>query len=738
MENTGGSQQRINTAGGGQQRPDTNASKQSSGTIGSGDTLDHSEESVPIEMLWVALERQRRHSLFSKFVTWTIFVLIFTVITQMLRPVRGTFTVQDSLLQHTAHEHFPQANWPKTFYDISSDADWWEWVETVLLPNILTDKYFNGDPRETTWGSRFLNTVSMYNTQTAPVRFRQARVTDDSCNTPVGNSELSRPCWGDFSTSRQFKEVFGQSYGNRYLTDLNAIGGKDAFGSDYGTEAHVVDAPLNKARAADIVAEMKKGAWLNEQTRAVSIETNWYNANLDLSTYLMWHLDISPGGRFQPCVVIHSCRLAPYSTSMDYARAFLEVVFAMMVVYFCVAWSWGLHFAIDKKAYATSWWNALELVNLLSVVFILAWWAAYMAKDKTPFQALTVADYTNRPDLSGLVTHFNLGSNFAAFSLVFSYFKLFKCAQLFPSLGLLWRALELSLTDMAPFLFIFLLFTCGFTFAGHWIFGYTMIEFHNWGQSFTTLFQSLMGGLPYEVMSEDTPISAALFTFTWVLMMCMVFSSMFVAILTQWYLQVHEENCKEKRKLAQEVGPRASEGFFQILQQRWTISYASFYGRTDSEEARFDDAVRDVQKALRQADFTDSEWIRAAVHSGTKVQVADLSKHFRGDDMKALHFVQKVRDLAAMEFDRQQSRPVRKFADQPEVEGEETGRLQKLQATVGRLESDLKHLRGALHASHIAPTVAGQAGEGYKVEHAHRGVAVQLGAIQDSCKESLK
>merc|ERR1712007_95856 len=119
-------------------------------------------------------------------------------------------------------------------------------------------------------------------------------------------------------------------------------------------------------------------------------------------------------------------------------------------------------------------------------------------------------------DLSGLAAHFNLTSNIAFFNLVFSYAKLFKYAQIVPSFGLLWRALDSSMPDLLAFLAIFLLFTCGFSFAGHWIFGYSLIEFHNWGMSFSTLIQSLMRGLPYDVMSEQSPVSAAIFTFAWV------------------------------------------------------------------------------------------------------------------------------------------------------------------------------------------------------------------------------
>jgi hypothetical protein len=105
----------------------------------SGFTMDETKETVPVELLWITLQRNRKQGFFVKFIIYTIFVVLFTVITQMLRPVRATFTVQDSMLQNTVRAPFPLANWPKTFDDIASDADWFEWVETVLLPTILSE-----------------------------------------------------------------------------------------------------------------------------------------------------------------------------------------------------------------------------------------------------------------------------------------------------------------------------------------------------------------------------------------------------------------------------------------------------------------------------------------------------------------------------------------------------------------------------------------------------------------------
>jgi len=682
-----------------------------------GNTLDEADKTVPAEWLWLLLRRTRREGFVIKFLIYVAFVGLFTAITQMVRPVRSTYSVQDTLLEHTAREAFPQANWQKTFYDISCDADWWEWAETVLLPTILSDEYFNGDSRAETWGSRFINTVSMYNTQTATVRFRQARVTDDSCDTPADNSELARPCWGYFSVARQFKSSFGEGYGNRYLTGLRSIVGKEGFGADYGTEAHVVDLPLAKGRALGLAAQMKANMWLNEQTRAISVETSWYNANLDLSTYVMWHVDISPGGRFQPYIVVHSCRLSPYATTEDKIRLVLECIFIIWLICY-----WAVEFKemrLGLRIYFSIFWNWIELINLSFFLFIVIWWFVYVAKDKKPFEVVSDATHSVRPDLSDLASHFNFTSNFAAFNMIFSYLKIFKYLQWYPSLSLLWRTLRLSLTDVVPFMFVFLLFTCGFTFAAHWIFGFTMLEFHSWWQSFSTLIQSLLGGLPFHDMKRYAPVSAAIFSVAWVLTMSMVFSSMFVAILTGWYLEVHEDCMTEESKLVDKVGNRAKDGlfgrFFRALAQLLPCKKKDS-AVDDADD--FDFRAREVTKALKRADLRNTEHVRRALMSDRRLSVSELSRHFNGDDQATFDFVQKMRELAETEEVAQagQASPVSKYRSKP-TEAQERERLVRLQATARRLEDHLRKLREALHKSEIAPAINGQSLDGYQVAY---------------------
>mmetsp|Transcript_26852 Transcript_26852/g.61928 ORF Transcript_26852/g.61928 Transcript_26852/m.61928 type:complete len:748 (-) Transcript_26852:9-2252(-) len=674
------------------------------------------DEVVPVEWLFLFVRKTKRERFLMQLISYVIFIAIFTTICSLLRPIRTTFTMQDTIVERTARDAVPGANWEKTFYDITSDGDWIEWVETLLLPTILDENWYNGDPRSASWGRRFSATVSMYNTQVALVRFRQARVTDDSCDTPARNSELSRPCWGPFTQKKQFKEAFGEEYGNRFLTGLNGITGKEGFGVNYGDEAHVVDMPLDLPAALAIFAQMKDGLWLNEQTRAISIESSWYNANLDVSTYCRWHVDFSPGGRVQPYLVIESCRLFPYSTTQDLVRAALEITFCILLVYFIGQEINEWYSAPVRRTYFMSFWNLLEIANLLLFIVIMVTWAFYVwGEDKSSYKIVNYEGYNSRPDLSRLASLYNQAANLAAFNIIFSYVKLFKFLQMYPSLSILWRTLKLSMADTAPFLLVFLVFTVGFTFAAHWIFGYMMVEFHSWMQSFSTLLQALVGGLPFEGMKLFAPISAIVFAVAWILVMAMVLVNMFVAILTEWYLQVNEENRLVDQKLEEKTGANAQAGILTLL---WTkirslvrgvqnIEIKDLKAKATSNIIFGNNPVsQSVSKYVKQSHWQDTEKVRKAVAQGKPFKASEMAAHFRGDQNKAYDFLNLLKRLAG-------GAPQKQF-DQEKREQEQ---IQVLQQTVDRLEGHLRLLRAALHETGAAPLQPGQELGGYLVDH---------------------
>jgi len=683
------------------------------------------EEPVPVEWAWLILRRARAERHCFRFVLQVAFASFFTAAFSMLRPVGPIFAVQDPLLELTARRPIPGSSGnPQGFYDITDEEAWYQWVELKLLPTILSEEYFNGDSRIDTWGQRWRNTVGMYNTLTTAVRFRQARVTDDSCGKPTSSPALDQPCWGDFSTDKQFTAEFGQEYGNRFLTGLEAFS-RSGF-TTYGTQGHVVDVPLAKTSALSILHRMKEGQWLGDGTRVMAVETSWYNANVDLSTYCRWQVDVSAGGRFTPSVSIQSCRLFPYATPTDIGRLVVELLFVLLLLYFTLDALQQMRSV--RHSYFLSVWNWLELAHLSTYYFIVFWWVVYLLMDKKPFEKVNAAIDGSRPDLSLLTSHFNFMATIGGINVVFSYIKVLAELQMIDSVAVIWRSLKCAATDTWPLLLVFVLWTSGFAFAGHWMFGMSVQEFHSWPQSFATLLLTMVGGFPYNEIRRVGPVSAGIYTAVWVLLMILILTNMFVAVLVEWYRRIEEEHNHEEKILDKVVGEAVVRGrpFYSFV--RLLLSPFQRGGRqVNAATMLVDSCAQEVSAALRRLDSRrNTEHVRQAVIARDMMVAEELQDNFGGDMNAAHEFVLGLQRLQEAEELRSAQHEVGGLRDRREDEFHqlrEQEQLSKLQFTVEKLEENIRLIRSALRKSKEAPLKPGQAEAGFRVD-ALEGVPV--------------
>lgn len=651
------------------------------------------KEPVPLEVVHLLMRKWKREDFLVKLLLNLIFVFAYAFIVMQARPVKSTFTALNSILQHTSDEAFPMANYEKTFFDIANPFDWWTFVDTVLIDGIMPAAYFNSDLTRESYNGRFQNTVAQYNTLMMPVRFRQVRVRDDSCGIPASASELSRPCWGDFTPEYQYSEDFGKHYGNTYLEGLSVVTGKEGFAKYYGTAAHVVDVRLDSAEAKAVLGKMKEDLWLNEQTRAISIEAVTYNANLDLSVYVSWHVDISASGRFTPYVTIYGLRLEPYGTTWDLARLFVEIVFSMMLIHYIVAEIHEIRAAPSKKKYFSSLWNVIEVTNLFLYCVVLGFWFTYIMQEKKIFMKRSPDKYS---DLKPLAIHFNFMAKVASFNVIFAFIKIFKYLQVYPSCSALWRTLALSMSDTIPFVAAFMLFTSGFTFAAHWCFGYRMKEFHSLAMSFSTLIQTMGGALPYDEMKRVSPVMAPVFLLMWIFVMGMVLINMFVAIISGAQAVLAEQVRTEEEILTIKAGSQAQLGLFTGV-VRWFQTIVNPTKLKNPTIFDADQVANDLRQFLRRkGELRMAENIHQRVMKGERIQAKDITDLFHGDLGAAIEFVSRLHKKFA------------NFNNEPatvdERESMEQHEIKELRRRVEKMQTHLSKTNEALNR-HFFPSM---------------------------------
>uniref|UniRef100_A0A0G4GE61 Uncharacterized protein n=1 Tax=Chromera velia CCMP2878 TaxID=1169474 RepID=A0A0G4GE61_9ALVE len=567
--------------------------------------LRKDEPAVPIGGYIFYLKKARREKYCIYLTLYLIFLCSFLAIVYLARPIEQSFEVQRAILDSSSNAEFPKETWPQSFNDIITEDDWWYWLLSVQTPFLLSVVPQN----------QFDRLTLPYTYLMMPVRLRQVRTKTNTCITPENNQVLSRPCWAEFSRSDANTTEFGTQYGNQWTSGLSNIRARDGYGPNYGDAAFVVDVNFigsdmdtvpvanssdgtgnysdvqwNRQGFTDTftvpwqIAAMFNDTWIDRSTAAATIEAGFYNPNEDLAVYIEWTVSMSVGGRFQPNVNVYVARLFPYSKFRDLLRLGLEGLFAcFLIAFICIEIVEARQLG---KYYWRNFWNYVEILSLLGFMAMLGIWGWYQVQDRDRFSRVR-DDFV---DLYDVAWWFNLASQVAAFNAIFAFLKVFKYLQMFPALNAIWDVLVFSMTDTFPFIIVFTLIIMGFTFAVHWIYGFFLTEFHSWVSSFSTLLQTLAGGLPYDLMKFFSPIATPVFYGTFILVVIFVLINMFVAILTDAHAEVQGRIRAESAIIEATLGKTTTQPYL-VGVWKWLKSRLSRYFRKKPKKGKGGGAV---------------------------------------------------------------------------------------------------------------------------------------------------
>lgn len=345
----------------------------------------------------------------------------------------------------------------------------------------------------------------------------------------------------------------------------------------------------------------------------------------------------------------------------------------------------------EGVTYFYSFWNWVEMVNLALFAAMAVWWCIYVSWEKEEFKRVSLGMYSARPNLNFLAEQYTYACNLASLNIVFSYCKLFKHLQVFPAFGLLWRTAARSLLDVGPFLIVFAMLVVAFTCGAHFTFGSYLADFHSWLASLSTLLQALLSGLPYSQMAAFMPMSAALFTVAWVVVVAFVLMSTFAAIMIEWYLQTSEENKTVQKKLAQCVGVVANEDIFHTLWLRLRGRLTGTHLASPGQELL--DKEKQVSTALHAGRWANSEEVRKALLKGKDLTAGELARHFKGNVDAAYDFAKTLAEAVGTDAD----------APAKSSEVDEVDQLYHLCRSVERLDMCVTTTRMALHQNLLMP-----------------------------------
>ena len=231
----------------------------------------------PNVSLALAVDKFRREKMREVFL-YMLFLFLFTTSTLLQRDVAPAHMYLQEVKRSILLEPFPNLDFQKTFHDIRTDVDFWDYISNVI-PNYL----FEGNGTE-------INYILKVNRIVQAPRLRQVRVKRESGNETICrvvprlqvNSRVQE-CYPPFSEATKSTEpISGWPPG----TPMKYRSGEELRTEWYGTGilsyeggGYALDFPLNttRRRTRQMMAQLKADRWTDDGTRAVFFDFCMFN-----------------------------------------------------------------------------------------------------------------------------------------------------------------------------------------------------------------------------------------------------------------------------------------------------------------------------------------------------------------------------------------------------------------------------------------------------------------------------
>ena len=189
--------------------------------------------------------------------------------------------------------------------------------------------------------------------------------------------------------------------------------------------------------------------------------------------------------------------------------------------------------------------------------------------------------------------------NVSAINFFLLYFKIFKFLTEVPRMNSIIHTVARCVTDIFFFLIMACIVIFGFTAAFYVCFGMQLAEFKTLGDSFGALMRLTLGDFDYQAMADTNSIMAPLLFYLFVTFVFMILLNMFLAIITDAYAEVKEEESEEDVNFYANLAKSAGNQISKLFGQRNKVS--QLVSELKSSDKNQDDLVdiEELKEALK-------------------------------------------------------------------------------------------------------------------------------------------
>lgn len=436
----------------------------------------------------------------------------------------------------------------KNLDDVNSIADFWSWMANGFLPLVFIQdaQIHEGFPENSPAYGAALHDNPLprgmwlnYNRIVGGIRFSQEVSGED--DPPCPSLESLTPFYGMSCVS-----------GMKYELDPDmGIARRSSDPKRFLWMYTYEDLPALQ----DKVWEWEQDKWYNRTTLKIEIAVPCFNAEFGLHTLLYIDFFLSRGGHIWK-------RIIPMSTYADLYTKW-EQVLADMIWGFCISYIFVMevlevgrviHRAGFKgllKEYV-GFWNALDWFSMFFACSIvgMAMIAQTMTTEVNNLMAAIGNSATpdlDKKDVEAYITqleetlHFvhRVRINLALYPVII-VLRLFKAYAAQPRLALVTNTLGSAWGDLMHFFLVFASVFISFAVMGCILFGQEVKSFGTWDRAIMASFRVLLGDLQWEDISRVGRPEAALWMFSFIVIVMLLLLNMILAIVMDHYGQAKD------------------------------------------------------------------------------------------------------------------------------------------------------------------------------------------------------
>mmetsp|Transcript_41578 Transcript_41578/g.90628 ORF Transcript_41578/g.90628 Transcript_41578/m.90628 type:complete len:892 (+) Transcript_41578:73-2748(+) len=370
--------------------------------------------------------------------------------------------------------------------------------------------------------------------------------------------------------------------------------------------------------------------WVDTATSWVGVKMFLLNPDLAVYTHVIINVWFPPSGELIPAVVMNSFPAEPYQKK---SRIAADVFFGLLWFHLfgvCVLGLMKACITKELKAYWSNFWNWVNWISVMGGIIIIVLWFVFLAflssvqdmvmevvtrrpspEDNylfaTEFQKNSYLDMTDKlqaevSNLAGFLMYYRLCICWYTIIIMVRFFQAFQ-AQ--PRLAMVTNTIARSITDIAHFAIVLVLVFLAYAVAGMFLFGHRLLEFSELRMAIHQCFLVMLGSFDFSEMANEYPVTAALWFWSYMILVSLIMLNMALAIVLDIYSEV-------------KIDAQSQD---EIWTQAYTTLQATLFNRDWVSYQEIEDAVNKLDPEVEKV---SGELLVESVQHMTPKQARDL------------------------------------------------------------------------------------------------------------------